>query len=192
MDSRFGEVPGIEDKARHRRWGKRDIMAAPKNDSPPDKGQFRALARGLVAEQSTMTLASSQGGKAWAAPVYYIFRKSAFYFFSDPSSRHIQESMESGQAASAIYEDSNTWQGIRGIQMSGKIEAVPAGWEAIETIRAYLKKFSFTKGFFKSGQAIDLDAFFKRFRVQLYRFTPDLLYYMDNRFRFGFRDEVQL
>ena len=167
-------------------------MAPQKNDPAPDKEEFRALARELVAGQSTMTLASSQGDEAWAAPVYYIFRKSAFYFFSDPSSRHIQESVKSGQAASAIFADANTWEGIRGIQMSGKIEAVHAGLEAIEAIRAYLKKFSFTKGFFKSGQSIDLDAFFKRFRVKLYRFTPELLYYMDNRFRFGFRDEVHL
>lgn len=171
---------------------KRDIMTAPKNDSAPAREEFRTLARGLVAEQSTMTLASSQGDQAWAAPVYYIFRRSAFYFFSDPSSRHIQESMKSGQSASAIFADANSWEGIRGIQMSGKIETVPAGWEAVEAIRAYLKKFSFTKGFFKSGQSIDLDAFFKRFRVKLYRFTPCLVYYMDNRFRFGFRDEVRL
>jgi len=168
------------------------MMAAKKNSPAPSEREFEALARALIAEQHTMTLATSRGDTAWAAPVYYIARKSGFYFFSDPSSRHIQESQKSGQAASAVYSDAKSWEGIRGIQMSGKIEAVPPGLEAIEAIRDYLKRFSFTTGFFKQGQSIDLDAFFRRFRVKLYRFTPDLIYYMDNRFGFGFREEVTL
>ena len=167
-------------------------MTVEKRDSAVDKKEFRARAEALIKEQSTMTLATSGGDEAWAAPVYYTFRKSSFYFFSDPSSRHIQESMKSGQASAAIYADSTSWEGIRGIQMSGKIEVVPAGLEAVEAIRGYLKKFSFTKEFFKVGQSIDLDAFTRHFRVKLYRYTPVLLYYMDNSIRFGFREEMQL
>lgn len=156
-----------------------------------DDRAFRTRAEALIKEQSTMTLATSGGDGAWAAPVYYSYRKSSLYFFSDPSSRHIQESIKSGQAAGAIYADSASWEGIRGVQMSGKIELVPVGLEAMDAIRGYLKKFSFTKEFFKGGQ-IDLDAFTKRFRVKLYRYTPVLLYYMDNSIRFGFREEVRL
>ena len=167
-------------------------MTAKKKDSTFDEREFRARAEGLIREQSTMTLATSGGDEAWAAPVYYTYRKSRFFFFSDPSARHIQESMKSGQAAAAIYADSASWEGIRGVQMSGKIELVPAGLEAVDAIRIYLKKFSFTKEFFMGGQSIDLDAFTKRFRVKLYRLTPKLLYYMDNSIRFGFREEVQL
>ena len=117
--------------------------------------------------------------------------ESSFYFFSDPSSRHIRETNKSGQASAAIYAESRSWEGIRGIQMSGAVEPVRAGMEAAQVIRGYLKKFSFTREFFKGGKSIDLDAFTDRFRVRLYRFTPRVLYYMDNSIRFGFREEVR-
>lgn len=167
-------------------------MADEKERPVLNKDECRTRAEVLVKEQSTMTLATSGGDEAWAAPVYYTFRKSSFYFFSDPSSRHILESLKSGQASAAIYADSTSWEGIRGIQMSGKIAPVPVGLEAVDAIRGYLKKFSFTKEFFQGGQAIDLEAFTKRFRVKLYRLSPKLLYYMDNSIRFGFREELQL
>jgi len=46
----------------------------------PDLKQLNALAIGLIDEQSTMTLATCKESVAWAAPVYYVFHKSAFYF----------------------------------------------------------------------------------------------------------------
>jgi uncharacterized protein YhbP (UPF0306 family) len=146
----------------------------------------------LIDGQSTMTLATAKGDVAWSAPVYYVFFKSCFYFFSDPTSRHIQESLASGQASSSIYASASTWQEIRGIQMSGQVEPVAPRPGTLGVIRAYLKKFPFTKDFFKPGQALDLDAFAKRFKVKLYRFKPALVYYLDNSVRFGFREEVIL
>lgn len=153
---------------------------------------LRKLAEALIHEQSTMTLATTRGGAAWAAPVYYAYSKSVFYFFSDPASRHIQESLESGQASSAIHAFASTWQGIRGIQMSGIIRAVSSPGESLRAIMAYLKKFPFTKTFFSPGQKMDLDGFSKRFKVRLYSFRPDLVYYLDNSIRFGFRENVIL
>jgi uncharacterized protein YhbP (UPF0306 family) len=158
----------------------------------PSDQELRKLAVDLIEEQSTMTLATAKGDVAWSAPVYYIFYKSCFYFFSDPTSRHIQESLTSGQASSSIYAHASTWQEIRGIQMSGQMEPVSARLGTIEVIRAYLKKFPFTKDFFQPEQALDLEAFAKRFKVRLYRFKPTLVYYLDNSIRFGFREEVIL
>jgi hypothetical protein len=76
--------------------------------------------------------------------------------------------------------------------MSGSIEIISPGLEAIEALRAYLKKFTFTKDFFANGQDLDLTAFANRFRVKLYRFKPCLIYYMDNSIHFGFREKVNL
>ncbi|MCP4579948.1 MAG: hypothetical protein GY846_27080 [Deltaproteobacteria bacterium] len=50
----------------------------------PDQNQLKALAKGLINDQSTMTLATCKENVAWAAPVYYVFLKSAFYFFPIP------------------------------------------------------------------------------------------------------------
>lgn len=156
----------------------------------PSVQEIKDLAEDLIMAQSTMTLATARGNVAWAAPVYYGYLNSCFYFFSDPMSRHIKESVAGNQASSAIYAAASTWQGIRGVQMSGSIEVIPPGLEAIGAVRAYLNKFTFTKDFFAPGEAPDLSAFTNRFRVRLYRFKPSLIYYMDNGIRFGFRERV--
>jgi uncharacterized protein YhbP (UPF0306 family) len=163
-----------------------------KADSNPTEQELNKLTEDIIRAQSTMTLATARGEVAWAAPVYYVYLKSCFYFFSDPNSRHIQESLANDQASSAIYAPATTWQEIRGIQMSGSIEIISPGLEAIEAVRAYLKKFTFTKDFFAYGQDLDLNAFASRFRVKLYRFKPSLIYYMDNSISFGFREKVNL
>ena len=158
----------------------------------PDQKQLKTLAKGLINDQSTMTLATCKENVAWAAPVYYVFLKSAFYFFSDPTSRHILESLESGQASGAVHGFAAGWQEIRGIQMTGRIEALSMGVESAEVIMVYLKKFQFTKELFSSGIPLNLDAFTSRFKVKLYKFNPTLIYYLDNSFRFGFRERVML
>ena len=157
-----------------------------------EEQELKSLAIDLINKQSTMALATARADIAWAAPVYYVFYKSAFFFFSDPDSRHIQEAVESRQAAASIYPYADTWQGIRGIQMSGRIRLVTPGLTAVQAIKAYIDKFPFTKEFFKPGQALDLESFGKQFRVRLYRLDPIQVYYLDNQIRFGFREEVIL
>ena len=159
--------------------------------SPGDQ-EVRRLAEELINQQSTMTLATARESVAWAAPVYYVLFRSVFYFFSDPKSRHILESMEGEQVSAAIYPSVTGWREIRGIQMSGLIQQMSPGLEAIQAIRAYLKKFPFTKEFFDSHQPLNLENFGKRFRVKLYKFSPALVFYLDNRIRFGFRAETKL
>ncbi len=163
-----------------------------KNTKEPNQKELKRLTETLIRAQSTMTLATAKGDEAWAAPVYYVFLKSCFYFFSDPGSRHIEESLGSGKASSAIHVPADTWQGIRGLQISGKIEIVSSKLETVEAIRAYLKRFPFTRDFFESEQDLDLGAFAKRFKVRLYKFVPSLIYYLDNSIRFGFREEVKI
>jgi len=157
-----------------------------------EKQEIKTRAESLIEKQSTMTLATAAHREAWAAPVYYAYYKTGFYFFSDPGSRHIIESLENRQAASAIFAAASSWQEIRGIQMTGGVKAVSGGLEAIAAIRAYLKKFPFTKDFFDSGDSVDLAAFTIRFKVKLYRFNPSLVFYLDNSIRFGFRESVTL
>lgn len=167
----------------------------PGQDHPegtPSQEELKILAQDLIHEQSTMAIATAKDNMAWTAPVYYVLKNPSFYFFSDPKSRHIQESQYSNQASASIYPFVSTWREIKGIQMSGHIEPLLAGLEAIQVIRAYLKKFPFTKDFFEPGQSVNLKTFRKRFKVRLYRFSPDLVYYLDNRVRFGFRAEIKL
>lgn len=154
--------------------------------------EYEPLALSLIEEQHIMTLATAGARGPWAAPVYYTFLESAFYFFSDPSSRHIEDSLQSPRTSAAIFAQVFSWQDIRGLQMSGVVEAVLPGPEALRVVRSYIGKFPFTRTFFTPSQPLDLNAFSNRFRVRLYRFEPDLVYYLDNGIGFGFRQRVHL
>jgi uncharacterized protein YhbP (UPF0306 family) len=168
-------------------------MSAPQDPRPTPSGQaLSKLAGRLADEQSTMTLATASQDVAWAAPVYYVFYKSTFYFLSDPKSRHIQEALQSGQSSSAVHAAASTWQEIRGLQMTGTIEPVEGGLEALQALKEYLKKYPFTKEFFGKNTTLDLKIFVERFGVRLYKFTPRQVYYSDNQIRFAFRETVKL
>ena len=162
------------------------------SDQGPTQQELRDLADRLIAGQTTMTIATAADDKAWAAPVYYVYVKSAFYFLSSPNSRHIKEALQSGQASAAIYVNASTWTEIKGLQMSGGIQAADRKFNAIQILRAYLKKYPFTKDFFKENVSLDLKMLSERFGVKLYKFTPTLVYYLDNQIQFAFRAEVQL
>jgi uncharacterized protein len=162
------------------------------NIPPPDESQLRTLALDLIEKQYTMTLCTAVQDAPWAAPVYYVNLGFQFFFFSDSGSRHIQESQTAGKAAAAIFHQSNTWQEIRGVQMSGEVKALWPGVTSLRALRAYLKKFPFTKDFFDSGDQPDLESFSKRFRVRFYCLRPSLLYYLDNGIRFSFRERVNI
>ncbi len=151
------------------------------------------LARELIESQSTMALATARDNQSWVAPVYYVFYQGGFYFFSAPDSRHIQEAMQSyGQASAAIYPFVSSWQEIRGLQMSGTIKKAEKTLRTLQALKAYIQKYPFVGEFFDPGQGLSLDNFIQRFRVRFYFFRPDLVYYMDNQIRFGYRVEVQL
>lgn len=158
----------------------------------PSSGQLASMAEALIHSRSTMTLATAGNSGAWAAPVYYACRSGSFYFFSSPDSRHIQESSPEREAAAAIFAESDSWRGIRGLQMSGRIVHIRAGIEALKGLQTYMRRYAFTKEFFTPGKRLDLDAFSERFRVRFYAFKPDLIYYLDNSIAFGFREKITL
>ena len=158
----------------------------------PNGHELTNLALDLIHQESTMTLATAQDNATWAAPVYYVFHDCVFYFFSKPQSRHILQAATNDSVSAAIHAFADTWQGIKGIQMSGHIRNVRPGITDIAPIKAYLKKFPFTKELFEPGQALDLAGFTERFKVKFYRFEPDRVFYLDTRIRFGFRAEVEL
>jgi uncharacterized protein YhbP (UPF0306 family) len=159
---------------------------------PPSGSELKQLAEGLIRDQNTVTLATASENTPWAASVYYSNMGFTLYFFSDPASRHIQEALKSKQVAGAIFHPASTWREIRGIQTTGLIQPLSPGIEALRALRTYLRKFPFTEDFFDSGQKMDLAGFAERFKVRFYRFQPTLLYYLDNRIRFSFRERVPL
>jgi len=151
-----------------------------------------SLAEQLIHQQYTMTIGTARDGTPWCAPVYYVFIRPDFFFLSSPSSRHIKEALSSGNASCSIHADSSTWEDIRGIQMSGTIKRVSLNKEALFAFNEYIKKFPLTKDLFHPGKRLTLKNLLKHFRVRFYRFTPELVYYLDNSIEFGFRQEIDL
>lgn len=152
--------------------------------------QWREAALALIRSQSIVTLATSDRTGPWAAPVYYVFLDGSFYFFSSPSSRHIAQALETGQSAAALFDASDSWQAIRGIQMAGHLKRVRQPAMVLKATAAYLKRYPFVRDFFPGNPSPDADAFFACFKARLFSFTPIEAYYTDNRFGFGNRQPI--
>ena len=145
----------------------------------------------LIANASTLTLATSDTTGPWSAPVYYVLVDGVFCFFSSPDSRHIKQALATGSAAVSIFAQEAGWQSIRGIQMAGRITGQRGIARSIVIIRCYLERFPFTRSFFPDGRTPDPAAFLSRFNARLYAFEPKVVFYTDNRFGFATRERIE-
>jgi uncharacterized protein YhbP (UPF0306 family) len=129
---------------------------------------------------STLSLATADPeGRPHAAPVYFVADDDLrLYYFSDDASRHARDTAAAESAAAAIYPECYGWQEIRGLQLEGAVQAVPAGaqWEKVWEL--YRAKFPFVG---ELRQVVE--------RNTLYVFTPYWLRLVDNRRGFGFKQE---
>ncbi len=142
----------------------------------------------FIKTQHIMTIASSDNHSPWAAPLYYIFHGSEFYFFSILSSKHITDALKTKKAAASIHFQSFGWADIRGIQMTGRVSDTGISKKSGLAFKAYLKKFDFI-GEIKTDVAsiIDIASLESVFKVKFYKFTPEIIYYLDNSIEFGFK-----
>ena len=142
----------------------------------------------MATSQKIMTLAVSWQGGAWSSPVYYLYWKKAFCFFSSTDSRHIKESQKmGGRAGASIFVDAPSFDEIQGIQMQGHIQLVKKNREGLFAAMAYLKRFAISHG------ELDAMSFIKQeYRASFYRFVPVRLIYMDNGVSMGFKKEVEI
>lgn len=139
-----------------------------------------------------MTLAtSSVDGIPHAAPVYFVALPTpadnslernlaplCFYFFSEVDSRHSQDVSQHGIAAGSIHAESKDWRNIRGLQMVGNVRLIQKGSEWQSAWEGYRKKFTFVTVL---KLVVARNAF--------YALTPNWMRLVDNRIRFGFKQE---
>lgn len=145
----------------------------------------------LIRSQRTMVLSTHTPDAPWAAPVYYVYRSPGFYFFSSPRSRHINQGLNSTSAA-VIYADSDQWEQIQGLQMTGKLQLVSNKIDRIKMTGHFLLKFPFAKSFLKPDQAENKLRPAIGEKVNMYVFFPGRVYYLNNRLGFGERLPVDL
>lgn len=147
--------------------------------------------RDLIESQYVMTLGTCGGNIPWTAPVYYVFSAHGFFFFSSARSRHIVDGTANASVAAAVFNASESWKEIRGVQMTGRIEEAPADAKTLAAFAAYTRRFPFIRDFMKNG-AGDLNSFKKAVNNRFYRFVPGEVFYQDNSIGFGFREKVRL
>jgi uncharacterized protein YhbP (UPF0306 family) len=140
----------------------------------------------LIDSVWTMTLATAGEDGPWSAPVYFLYRDKRFYFFSSPSSRHIQEG-DGRPCAASIFCVHEQVDRLEGVQMSGKIQSQKPGVRAASAAGAYARRFGITVA------GTDFLTFFHNaFHARLYAFFPDQVYHMDNHKGFGNRERLFL
>jgi len=140
----------------------------------------------LIENSKVMIVATCDSDGPWSAPVYYVFKDHGFYFFSNPDARHIKMS-ENQVSSASIFRDDPCFSNLQGIQMSGNIQKASLDAKALAIAKKYCRRFKI--------QAKDvgiLDFFSLKFHASLYRFEPDIIYYMDNTRGFGNRERITL
>lgn len=164
---------GIENDLYERWQGTRPAPAGGEDAWPP--ADLLAL--------PAMTLATSGAqGAPHAAVVYFAAdERCRLYFFSDAGSQHAQDLQTQARAAAAIHPLVSGWQEIRGLQLRGRVRAVPAGAEWEQGWALYQAKFPFVKDL---AQAVA--------RSMLYVFEPDWIRLVDNRKGLGWKEEREI
>jgi len=147
---------------------------------------------GFLSRNNVMTVCTAMDGIPWCASVYYVHQADTFYFFSSSDSRHIRQAVTNPRASAGVSPDSDNWQSIQGVQMSGSISLVTSVSEKAAAVRAYLKKFPFVGDFLMSWK-LNGHFFSKKLtKMDLYKFQADEVLFLDNRSGFGHRVPVIL
>jgi uncharacterized protein YhbP (UPF0306 family) len=140
---------------------------------------------------NTATLACSSEDEPWSAPVYYARQGFDLIFFSSRKSRHSGLFQANPRAAASIYGLYQSWQDIRGLQMSGRVEALTSLPAIARAANIYFKRFPFARDFFSKSGFLS-DALAKTTRIALYAFRTSSVHYLDNSVGFGIRWKLDI
>ena len=129
---------------------------------------------------STMCLGTcGPDGTPHTAPIYFVAEGDhRMYFYSKPSSQHIQDINENPRTAGSIYPECFDWDEIRGVQMTGVVEEVKSSPKQKSILKDYKTKFPFV-----SQLGVSLS------ENKLYVFRATWVRIIDNRIRFGYKKE---
>lgn len=133
------------------------------------------------------TLATCGKDGPWAAAVFYVNDGDTIFFLSSPTSRHCIDIGQNPRVAVTIQEDYSDWLEIKGVQIEGVASEI-SGAEEEKARQLYGRKFPVV-GLLAQAPAAIVKALAK---VCWYRIVPDRLYFIDNSFGLGNRDEVKL
>lgn len=141
-------------------------------------------------EHNTATLATTSGGRPWAASVFYVNDGFTLYFLSDPASRHSTSIEENQAVAAAINEDYHDWREIQGIQLEGLAKRVTGKIERAKALALYVAKFPFVGKMLLSPHLFASSIARAVTKVKFYKVVPARIRFINNRKEFGYKEEI--
>lgn len=162
-------------------------------ETDPQSSDLHRRLQSFLADQTTMTLSSvTDEGNPHSCDLFYAHTsKYAFYFLSDPKTRHSQNIARMPRVSVTIHGLSRGWEDIRGVQMEGIAMRVSEPLERLRAFALYAGKYGFIKRWLTSVDT--LGVMIEGLGViELYRFSPQWLRFIDNSLGFGHKDEINI
>lgn len=142
----------------------------------------------LINTEKVMTIGTVSDKGAWSAPVYYYYSGKTFFFFSSLDSRHIKDGLNSEfLCAASVFEDHESFDKIKGVQMSGRILKAGIGTASSSAVAGYVKKFRI-----KICSSDAMRFLENQYHAKLFKFVPEQIFLMDNSKGFGTKQEIEL
>jgi uncharacterized protein YhbP (UPF0306 family) len=153
----------------------------------------RDAIRQMLEAHNTITLATCDAGKPWAASLFFASDKHLnLYFVSDYRTQHARHIEECADVVATVNADCALWADVRGLQIAGTCTAV-TGLDRVNALRHYLAKFSDVRALFEAPKGDDEETIARRLKAAtMYRLAPNWIRLIDNRRWFGYKQELDL
>ena len=174
--------------------------------------ELKARVLDYLKQHNTMTLATAQGNRPWAASVFYASEDFTLYFLSDPAiAQHCKNIAQNPTVSVTIDEDyplkaMDDWRKVKGIQMEGMAQILTSEEEIAEAVRVYTGKYPFVATYLKLTMSPfpRIVAFLERVArelsftpsftavsvVRFYQVVPTGVWFVDNERSFERREAV--
>ncbi|GAB4556512.1 MAG: hypothetical protein Kow0047_00040 [Anaerolineae bacterium] len=152
---------------------------------------FRQRVLAFLQAHTTLTLATvAEDGSPQAAAVFFAFDEDLrLYFLSEPSSRHAQNLTRSPRVAVTIQDDGQDWREIQGLQLEGEASLVSDPRAQARAARIYGQRFGFVGELLRGTGEGALALVGPLARSRFYVISPTWIRLIDNRVRFGYKEE---
>jgi len=141
-----------------------------------------------ITAHHTLTLATEQDGRPWAASLFYANEGFTLYFVSDPGTQHAKNLKGNPRVAATIAADQGDWRAITGLQLEGTCEEIGNPVDAARALAVYGAKFPFIADLLQAPGELGSAMAGARF----HKITPRWVRLTDNTRGFGHKEEIHL
>ncbi len=155
---------------------------------------LRARILAFLAAHTTLSLATrGPDGAPQAAALFYAHDDDlSLYFLSDPATRHARALAADPRVAATIQDDGQAWQEIQGLQIAGTAAPVEGAAALARAAARYAARFDFLAGLLQGSGEGPLTLVGPLARSRFYVLRPRWMRLIDNRARFGHKEELVL